>query len=677
MRNALSLLSFVLMLSLTALAQDGYQKKTKKSKADEAFLVQNYYDAAALYKEAYLKEKNRAKKSELTFLQAECWRMVATPQALKKAESMYKRAIKAKYPHAEVYLRFAQVLQLQQKFDEAVEQYQKYQQLKPEDDRPAKGIESCAFAKEALDNPTRYNVDALDIANSRANDFAPSFGNGDYDVLFFTSARDGGVGKGADGSTGQSYTDLWSVKRDKRGNWSKPVVFPEPMNTGAHEAATSLNKRGNEMYFTRCEESSKEKPVPTCEIYFSKKKGKGWTAPVLLPLPYDSVTTFGHPSISEDGKILYFASDMNGGYGGKDIWMVKKMKRDEWSEPINLGDQINTSGDELFPFIHADGALYFASNGHVGMGGMDIYKAEFDAEGTLLSISNMKSPINSPLDDFGIIFEGKREVGYFSSNRTGGKGGDDIYQFNLPSLTLTLSGIATDANTNSIVGGANVSLMGTDGTTATTITDNSGRYEFGKDVISEGVAYELTISKEGYLSTSANETTFGVRESQDFVLDFSLEPTKKEIVLPRIEYDFNSAKLRQESKVALDALVAVLLDNPTVIIELRSHTDFRAGTEFNMGLSQNRAQVCVDYMVSKGVEPVRLIPIGMGETEPYVMDRKDGRLKMGVALDESYINSLRREKDREKAHQYNRRTDFKVLDKFYNPDTGEILKSDN
>lgn len=677
MRNALSLLSFVLMLSLTALAQDGYQKKTKKSKADEAFLVQNYYDAAALYKEAYLKEKNRAKKSELTFLQAECWRMVATPQALKKAESMYKRAIKAKYPHAEVYLRFAQVLQLQQKFDEAVEQYQKYQQLKPEDDRPAKGIESCAFAKEALDNPTRYNVDALDIANSRANDFAPSFGNGDYDVLFFTSARDGGVGKGADGSTGQSYTDLWSVKRDKRGNWSKPVVFPEPMNTGAHEAATSLNKRGNEMYFTRCEESSKEKPVPTCEIYFSKKKGKGWTAPVLLPLPYDSVTTFGHPSISEDGKILYFASDMNGGYGGKDIWMVKKMKRDEWSEPINLGDQINTSGDELFPFIHADGALYFASNGHVGMGGMDIYKAEFDAEGTLLSISNMKSPINSPLDDFGIIFEGKREVGYFSSNRTGGKGGDDIYQFNLPSLTLTLSGIATDANTNSIVGGANVSLMGTDGTTATTITDNSGRYEFGKDVISEGVAYELTISKEGYLSTSANETTFGVRESQDFVLDFSLEPTKKEIVLPRIEYDFNSAKLRQESKVALDALVAVLLDNPTVIIELRSHTDFRAGTEFNMGLSQNRAQVCVDYMVSKGVEPVRLIPIGMGETEPYVMDRKDGRLKMGVALDESYINSLRREKDREKAHQYNRRTDFKVLDKFYNPDTGEILKNDN
>ena len=218
---------------------------------------------------------------------------------------------------------------------------------------------------------------------------------------------------------------------------------------------------------------------------------------------------------------------MKGGYGGKDIWMVKKIKRDEWSEPINLGDQINTSGDELFPFIHADGALYFASNGHVGMGGMDIYKGEFDLEGTLLSISNMKSPINSPQDDFGIIFEAKNEVGYFSSNRSGGKGGDDIYQFSLPSLELDITGVAIDANTNSIVTGASLSLMGTDGTTATTFTDNAGRYDFGKKIIKEGVSYELTVSKEGYLSTSKNTTTIGVRESKTIELNFTLEPTKK------------------------------------------------------------------------------------------------------------------------------------------------------
>ena len=192
------------------------------------------------------------------------------------------------------------------------------------------------------------------------------------------------------------------------------------------------------------EQNSKQKESITCEIYFSKKKGKGWTSPVLLPLPYDSISTFGHPCISPDGKFLYFASDMPGGQGGKDIWMMKKVKRDEWSTPINLGDQINTPGDELYPFIHPNGDLYFASNGHIGMGGMDIFKADFDDDGTLISVSNMKSPINSSTDDFGIIFEEKFERGYFTSNRPGGKGGDDIYQFNFPQLKLSLKGVVTE-----------------------------------------------------------------------------------------------------------------------------------------------------------------------------------------------------------------------------------------
>ena len=673
----ISLLSFLLVFSLAVFAQEGYQKKTKKSKADKAYLIQNYFEAADLYKEAYLKEKNRAKKAELIFLQGECWRHIAGVRGLKKAEALYSRAIKSKYPHSIVHLRYAQVLQLQQKFDEAKEQFEIYKQSKPDDVRADNGIQSCEFAKEMLDNPSRYEVEPLVMANSIDDDFAPSFVSDDYDQIYFSSSRKGGLSKNIDGRTGSYFYDLWSIKWDKkRKNWSAPTVLPEGMNTPAHEVGSSFNDRGNEMYFTRCEESSKEKPVPTCEIYFSKKKGKGWTSPVLLPLPYDSVATFKHPSLSGDGKFLYFSSDSRNGRGGSDIWMVKKIKRDEWSEPINLGEQINTMGDEVFPYIHHDGSLYFASNGHPGMGGMDIFKAEFDADGNLLSIANMRSPINSPQDDFGIIFEKNEERGFFSSNRTDSKGGDDIFQFNLPSLNLSLSGVATDLKSGSIITSATISLMGTDGTTASTITDNSGRYEFGKDIIKEGVAYELTISKDGYLSTTATETTYGVRESKDFVLDFSLEPTKKEIILPRIEYDFNSAALRPESKEALDALVAVLLDNPTVIIELRSHTDFRAGPKFNIDLSQSRAQVCVDYMVSKGVESARLIPLGMGESEPYVMDQKDGKLKEGMLLDQEAIEGLRKEKDREKAHQYNRRTDFKVLNKFYNPETGEVLEND-
>ena len=693
--------SLSIIISFSSFAQQG-SKKNKKSKieikADEAFLVQNYYDAAALFREAYLKEKNRAKKSEFTFRQAECWRLVATPQALKKSESMYKRAIKTKYPYPEVYLRYAQVLQLQEKFEDALIQFKKYKQLKPNDNRGQLGISSCEFAVESLKNPSKYQIKPLDIANSSSNDFAPSFA-GDYDILYFTSSRDGGVGKAKDGNTGQSFTDLWSVKREKGKTksrnknkiWSTPALLPEPMNTEAHEATSSFNKRGNEMFFTRCEQNSKQKESITCEIYFSKKKGKGWTSPVLLPLPYDSISTFGHPCISPDGKFLYFASDMPGGQGGKDIWMMKKVKRDEWSTPINLGDQINTPGDELYPFIHPNGDLYFASNGHIGMGGMDIFKADFDDDGTLISVSNMKSPINSSTDDFGIIFEEKFERGYFTSNRPGGKGGDDIYQFNFPQLKLSLKGVVTEPGVDGgIIVGADVSIVGTDGTTSSTKTDNSGRYEFGNDIIkydheNRGASYEISVSKENYLSNNGNITTYGVEFGEpdkdgnykkSLSKDFILQPIKQEIVISTILYDFNSAQLRPESKIALDAYLELLNNNKTVVVELQSHTDFIAGTDFNIELSQRRAQVCVDYLVSKGIEPKRLIAIGMGETVPFVMNKKDGKLKLGSVLDEAYINTLKREKDREKAHQYNRRTIIVPrTDIMYNPDTGEILKN--
>ena len=492
--------------------------------------------------------------------------------------------------------------------------------------------------------------------------------------MFFTSSRDGSLGKAKDGFTGNSFTDIyWSKYDKKKKRWSKPTPFDEPMNTSDHEAAPSLNKRGNELYFTRCMQNSKVKPIPTCEIYYSKKKGKNWISPVLLDLPYDSISSFAHPSISSDDKVLYFSSDMKGGYGGNDIWYIKKVQRDEWSEPINLGDEINTSGNEVFPFIHADGSLYFSSDGHVGMGGLDIFKATFDADNNLRSVDNMKSPINSSNDDFGIIFEDDEEKGYLSSNRVGSKG-DDIYQFNLPKLNLTLSGVITDFKTKKIISGAMIKIIGSDGSSSQTFTDNSGRYTFDNNIINENISYDLTISSEGYLSTNFSQSTIGIKESVNLVQDISLEATLKEIILPKIEYDYNSADLRIKSKEALDALIVVLIENPNVVIQLRSHTDNRAGDDFNMELSQRRAQICVDYMVAKDIEPMRLVAIGMGENEPYVMDVKDGKLKPGAILNEEFIQQLKRKKDVEKAHQYNRRTDFKVvLDSFYDAETDRIL----
>ena len=672
MKHLLSLTILFFLVSSTSLLSQS-PKKNKMSKADKAFMMQNYHEAEKLYKADYTKEKNRAKKAELIFLQAECARNIGTPIYLKKATAMYKRAIKAKYPHAEVYLRYAQVLQKQQQFSDAILQFEKYKGFKPNDDRPDNGIESCRFALDALENPSRYEITPFQH-NTNQEEYSPCYASRDYDELFFTSSRDGSLGKSADGFSGNSYTDIyWSKYDKKKKRWSKPSPFEEPMNTSNHEASPSMNKRGNELYFTRCMENSKVKPIPTCEIYFSKKKGKNWISPVLLPLPYDSVSSFAHPSLSSDGKVLYFSSDMKGGYGGKDIWYIKKVKRDEWSEPINLGDEINTSGNELFPFIHSDGSLYFSSNGHLGMGGLDIFKAEFDADNNLRSVNNMNSPINSANDDFGIIFEDEEERGYLSSNRIGSKG-DDIYSFNLPKLNLTISGVITDLKSKQIISDATIDIVGSDGSISQTMTDNSGRYLFGDDFIKENVSYSLTVSSEGYLSSNFTQSTIGVKESVNMVQDIVLEATLKEIVLPKIEYDYNSAELRKKSKEALDALVAVLIENPNVVVQLRSHTDNRAGNDFNMELSQKRAQICVDYMVDKGIKPMRLVARGMGENEPFVMDVKDGKLKLGTILDESFIENLKRKKDIEKAHQYNRRTDFKViLDSFYDAESDRVL----
>ncbi|MGC6470418.1 MAG: OmpA family protein [Flavobacteriales bacterium] len=677
MKHLLSLTAIVFLISSSVIFSQNTSKKLKISKAEKAFMMQNYYEAEQLYKEEYSKEKNRAKKAELIFLQAECARYIGTPIYLKKSASMYKRAIKAKYPHAEVYLRYAQVLQKQQKFSEAIAQYEKFKELKSNDDRADLGIQSCLFAQEAIKTPTRYVITPFP-RNTNQEEYSPCYASRDYDEIFFTSSREGSLGK-SDGFTGNSYTDLYWSKFDKKKNrWSKPTPFEEPMNTSSHEATPSMNDRYNEIYFTRCIENSKVKPIPTCEIYFSRKKGKNWISPVLLPLPYDSISSFAHPSIRHDGKVLYFSSDMKGGYGGKDIWYIKKIKRDEWSEPINMGSEINTNGNELFPFIHNDGSLYFSSDGHVGMGGMDIFRAEFDEENVLRSVTNMKSPINSANDDFGIIFEKDDEKGYLSSNRVGSKG-DDIYQFHLPKLNLTLSGVVTDAKTKQALSSVTVEIVGSDGSKTQTTTDNSGRYIFNKDFIKENLSYNLTVSKDGFLTNNFTETTIGVRENVNLIQDIILEATQEEIVLPRIEYDYNSAKLRKESKEALDALILVLKKNPNVVIELRSHTDSRAGDDFNMALSQKRAQICVDYMVTKGVQPKRLIAKGMGESQPFVMDIKDGKLRPGAILTESFIEEkLRRKKDKEKAHQYNRRTDFKVvLDRFYDAEKDKLLVQDN
>ncbi|MDC0029135.1 OmpA family protein, partial [bacterium] len=625
--------------------------------------VEQYNKAAELYKKAYQSAKSRAVKSEIIFKQAECYRLSGNK---KRAESYYKRAIKAKYPDVLVYLRYADILRMNEKYEEAKLQYQKYIQLNPTDVSGEMGLKSCDYALSWLSNPTRYQVELMPLINSRFSDFSPSFGNGEYSEVFFTSSRSGGFSNKIDDRTGETFTDIYSSKLNKKGKWSVPTMLAEPINSAGNEGSVVLNKRGTTMYFTKCDVQKKKSLG--CNIYVSNRKGKVWSPPTILQIKVDSNTTLGHPTISEDEMILIFSSDLSGGYGGKDLWIVKKQKRGKWSDPVNLGPAVNTSNDEMFPFLHSDGTLYFASSGHIGMGGFDIFKSYLDENDMYSSITNLKYPVNTSGNDFGMIIEKSGERGYLTSDRSGGKGGDDIYQFELPPLVLSMKGVVTDSKTGAILTGANVILSSTDGKVKETQTDNTGSYMFKLDPLR---SYEILVSAQGYLNKKLTETTIGIDENKVFIVDAILDPVKKEIILPKIEYDFAKWNLRDKSISDLNMLAEALKDNSNVVIELKSHTDFIGNNRSNQRLSQKRADACVDYLVGIGIDPGQLVAVGAGENEPFVIEVKDGRFKEGDVLTESYIRKIKFKKNKNKAHQYNRRTSFKVLREDYIPQSEE------
>jgi peptidoglycan-associated lipoprotein len=373
-----------------------------------------------------------------------------------------------------------------------------------------------------------------------------------------------------------------------------------------------------------------------------------------------------HPAISPDELTLYFVSDMDGsiknveGKNSKDIWKVNRESiSSKWGEPVNLGEPINTPGDELFPYVHADGTLYFASDGHMGMGGLDIFKAT-PAPGGNWDIQNMKYPINSPEDDFGICFEADREAGFFSSSRKGK--GDDIYMFLLPPLKFAITGVVKNEHTDEPIPAANIKSISSDGITLESTTGNDGTFKF---LLKPATDYVFLAEKDGYLKGKERETTKGKETSTDFTTTIYLAPIDKVIRIENIFFDFASAELRPESTISLDKLVETLNDNPNIVIELGSHTDSRGNDDFNLDLSERRAQSVVNYLISKGINPERLVSKGYGETQPKVVDKRDHDaypfLPEGQVLTDQYIYSIKDEDLQELAHFLNRRTEFKVL----------------
>ncbi len=646
------------------------QKRNPAKPADEAFAKQQYAVAIDKYQKAYTKvKKNKEEKNRITAQLAECYWLTGN---YKRAEANYKRLVKNGWEarNPEVVLRYADVLKINGKYAEAIEQYNAYAEKNPEDIRGKLGAETAALIEEWIENPSKYEISNLKVVNSREADFAPAYTTENYNEIVFTSTREGAQGKEVDKWTDQNFSDLFSAKMDRKGEWSEAVLFDatETINTEANEGAATFTSNFKTIYFTKCPNDQQKESG--CQIYKARRTGRNWGEPSMVEIKgVDTMSTIGQPTISSDELILYFAADRRGGLGGRDIWVAfRDAKSQPFNRPMNLGEKINTPGDEMFPFLRNDTTLYFASNGHGGMGGLDIFVTMIDTAGNWGSPQNMKFPMNSSMDDFGIVFHPTEEYGYLSSNRKGTRGLEDIWYFIEPALEFTLEGTITDDRTLLYVEDAMVQLVGSNGISVNTRTNESGYYSFGKSQMEPNTTFEILVTKPNYFNTKGTVTTVGVEFSKDFIKDFVLQPIPAEpIALPEILYDLAKWDLKPQYQDSLQGLVQTLRDNPNLVIELAAHTDIRDSHLKNDILSQRRAQSVVDYLIIRGIAPARLVAKGYGERVPLALKKdvvRDGfAFTEGTTLDEAYIESLTSNAEKEAAHQLNRRTEFRVLRK--------------
>jgi peptidoglycan-associated lipoprotein len=659
------LVAFIVSISLSGKAQNRFI-----SSADQAFATMQYNVALTKYKKAYSKSRSKPDKERISFQMAECYRLINNT---KRAEPAYKRLLKTAFAEKNplVFLYCAQAMKSNEKYADAKAQFNRYDELVPTDPRGKNGAESCDLAQQWIDNPTKYTITNQKVLNSKEADFSPTYADKLYNTLIFTSTREAATGKALDDWTGQNFSDLFVAKLDPKGAWSTPVLLDEgTLNTEANEGNPAVNSKFNNLYFTRC--GTAKGSAQGCQIYVSRRSGRSWGEPKKLGLGGDSTSVIGNPTLSRDELTIFYSAEFEGGQGGKDIWMAsRKTPTDDFMKPVNMGTLVNTPGDEMFPFMRNDTMLYFASNGHPGLGGLDIFRTTF-SNGAWTKPTNLMYPMNTSADDFSIIFNPEGDQGFMSSNRKGGRGGDDIYAFVNPPLLYTLQGVVKDDRTLQFITGASVKLVGSDGTAVEAKTDPKGFYSFGKSQIRPHTSYELLVSKQGYFNKKAKETTVGLESSKDFTIDFKLEPIpEKPIVLPDILYDLAKWDLKPQFQDSLQGLIKTLDENETIVVELASHTDTRGTDESNDVLSQKRAESVVTYLIERGIDANRLVAKGYGERVPRTLTKdtkKEGFMfRSGTQLTQAFIDSLKTTPEKEAAHALNRRTEFRVLSKDYIP----------
>ncbi len=640
----------VLLISLVLCGCRG----AKLSVADEQMARGEYFDASKTYRKIYnklTKREERPLRGEVAFKMGECYRQLGMSA---RASAAYQNALRYGYPDSTAYLHMAQTMHEEGRYAQAIAAYGDYLDLDPDSRIARTGLAGANMAQEMKKNPTRYVVKQPRLLNSRRADFSPMYNGSDHDVLYFTTTNEKVMGTNRSEITGMKKSDIWFTRKNERGEWQKPEAVEGELNSELDEGIISFSPDGSTMYLTK---ARREPNANTgVEIYTSQRSDAKWSAPVKFEITADTLSSYGHPAVSPDGQYLYFTSDMPGGSGGRDIWRINL--KDRAGSLENMGEFINTPGDECFPYVRSDSVIYFASDGHPGMGGLDLFKATLTPSGGW-SVVNMGVPVNSSADDFGITF-GEGERGYFSSNRGDGRGYDHIYSFELPDLQIWLSGWVLDKDEEPVPN-AVIRIVGNDGSNQKEVARNDGSFRFP---LQRGVSYVMLAGAKGYLNAKQEFTSDTAEEDAEYGVDFILASITKPVVIDNIFYDFDKATLRPESKTALDEMVQVLRDNPNVTIEMASHTDRWGSDDYNMRLSQRRAQSVIDYLVGAGIGADRLQPQGYGESRPKIITKKLAReypqFHEGDVLDETFIATLP-ESDQEIADQINRRTEFQVL----------------
>ncbi len=625
----------------------------KLSVTDEQMARGEYNDAAKTYRKIYdklTKREERTLRGQVAYKLAECHRRL---NQTARAEAAYSNAIRYGVTDSMALLRLAQMQHANAKYGPAIKSYEEFLALKPGDVEGTNGLSGARFAA-SKPRPSRYKVAKSPLFNSSRADYAPMYFDKSYDRIYYTTTSEKATGSKRSEITGMKNGDVWTASKNERGVWTKPEAVEGELNTELDEGIVSFSPDGSTMYLTK---ARREPNASTgVEIFTSTRSDAKWSAPVKFEITADTVSSYGHPAVSPDGTWLYFTSDMPGGSGGRDIWRINLKERGGSLE--NLGEWINTPGDEMFPYVRTDSVLYFASNGHPGYGGLDIFRAEMTPSGGW-NVENMGSPLNSSADDFGITF-GPGETGYFSSNRNDARGYDHIYSFELPDLKINISGWVLDRDEEPVPN-AVIRIVGSDGSNQKQVARDDGSFSFP---LERGISYVMMAGAKGFLNAKQEFTSDIAEEDAEYGVDFILASITKPVVVENIFFDFDKATLRPESKTSLDELAQVLRDNPNVTIEMASHTDRKGSEQYNIDLSGRRARSVIDYLISVGIAPDRLQSQGYGKSRPKKITKKLAReypqFPEGTELTEEYILTLSPE-DQEAADQINRRTEFQVL----------------